>query len=293
MGIVGGMKKTISFEGIEQSVYEAVKNAGVVLSSDVREALQEAAVKEEKAGSRGAVVIRKILENLDTAEKMHIPMCQDTGMVLVFVDIGADAPIILSDIDKAVNTGIETAYSDGFFRNSVVKDPVFQRENTGNNLPAVIYHKIVPGNQLTLQIMLKGFGSENCSGLVMLNPTAGTKGIIDAVTMIISAAGGKPCPPIIVGVGIGGTADRAMLLSKRALFRDVLDKHPKSSYAELEKKILLKINNLNIGPGGLGGVTTAMAVKIEVESTHIAGMPVGVSISCWADRKQKIVLGEF
>ena len=291
------MEKTISFSEIEQSVYNAVAKAGVILPGDVKESLQKAAAVEVKhesaAESRGSSVIKKILENLDAAEKMHIPMCQDTGMVVVFADIGTEAPVKLSDIDKAINAGIESAFMDGFFRKSIVLDPVFQRKNTGNNLPAVIYHQLVPGNQLTLQIMLKGFGSENCSGLAMLNPTAGIQGVIDTVTKIVSDAGGKPCPPIIAGIGIGGTADRAMQLSKRALFRDVSDEHSDSNYAELEKRILTRLNGLNIGPGGLGGVTTAMAVKIEAESTHIAGLPVGVSISCWADRKCKIILGEF
>ena len=241
------MKNTISFSEIEQSVYNAVLKAGVILPGDVKESLQKAIADETAheasaahgggTASRGSVVLSKILENLDAAEKMHIPMCQDTGMVIVFADIGTEAPVNLSDIDKAVNSGIESAFLDGFFRKSIVLDPVFNRENTGNNLPAVIYHHLVPGNQLTLQIMLKGFGSENCSGLVMLNPTAGTQGVIDAVTQIVAEAGGKPCPPIIAGIGIGGTADRAMQLSKRALLRDVLDTHPDSGYAELEQKI--------------------------------------------------------
>jgi len=290
------MGKTISFSEIEQSVYNAVVKAGVILPGDVKESLQKAAAVEVKhesaAESRGSSVMRKILENLDAAESMNIPMCQDTGMVMVFADIGTEAPVALSDIDTAINSGIETAYKDGFFRKSVVLNPVFNRKNTGNNLPAVIYHKLVPGNKLTLQIMLKGFGSENCSGLAMLNPTAGIQGVIDAVAKIVSDAGGKPCPPIIAGVGIGGTADRAMQLSKRALLRDVADEHPESDYADLERLILDRLNGLNIGPGGLGGATTAMAVKIEAESTHIAGMPVGVSISCWADRKCRIILGE-
>jgi fumarate hydratase subunit alpha len=290
------MKKRIDFSDIEQSVYNAVCKAGVILPGDVKQSLEKAVTDEAdhelSIESRGSAVIGRILENLDAAEKMHIPMCQDTGMVVVFADIGTEAPVTLSDIDKAINTGIETAYADGFFRKSIVLDPVFQRKNTGNNLPAVIYHQLVPGNQLILQIMLKGFGSENCSGLAMLNPTAGIQGVIDTVTKIVSDAGGKPCPPIIAGIGIGGTADRAMQLSKRALFRDVSDEHHDSNYAELEKRILTQLNGLNIGPGGLGGVTTAMAVKIEAESTHIAGMPVGVSISCWADRKCRIILGE-
>lgn len=290
------MIKAIGFSEIEQAVYNAVLKSGVILPGDVKEALKKAILNETEnetsIKSRGSAVITKILENLEAAEKMHIPMCQDTGMVVVFADIGTDASVDLSDIDKAVHAGIESAFLDGFFRKSIVLDPVFQRENTHNNLPALIYHQLVPGRQLTLQLMLKGFGSENCSGLAMLNPTAGVQGVIDAVTKIVSEAGGKPCPPIIVGIGIGGTADRAMQLSKRALFRDVMDEHPDNNYAGLENQILNQLNKLNIGPGGLGGVTTAMAVKIEAESTHIAGLPVGVSISCWADRKQKIVLGE-
>ena len=290
------MKKTIGFSKIEQSVYNTVLKAGVILPGDVKDSLQKAVADEAKheltVKSRGSAVISKILENLDAAESMNIPMCQDTGMVIVFADIGTEAPVALSDIDKAINAGIESAFLDGFFRKSIVLDPVFDRKNIGNNRPAVIYHQLVPGYQLTLQIMLKGFGSENCSGLAMLNPTAGVKGVLDAVAKIVSDAGGKPCPPIIVGIGIGGTADRAMHLSKRALFRDVQDEHPESDYADLERLILDRLNGLNIGPGGLGGITTAMAVKIEAESTHIAGMPVGVSISCWADRKYKIILGE-
>jgi len=211
-------------------------------------------------------------------------------MAIVFASIGADAELDLSTLEKDISDGVAAAYAEGHFRTSIVSDPVFARTNTGNNLPVILYLELVPGDQLTLDIMMKGFGSENCSGLVMANPTAGAEGVADAVVEIVTRAGGKPCPPVIVGVGVGGTADRALLLSKKALLRKLDDTHPDERYAALELEILDRVNALGIGPGGWGGETTALAVKVMAEATHIAGMPVGVSISCWADRKEHIIL---
>ncbi len=274
---------------IRETVADAVTKAGVLLPEDVSSALAEA-YRAEGEGSVGKRVLGRILENLEAADACSLPLCQDTGMVLVFADIGTGVSADLANLNQAVEEGIVIAYRDNFFRKSIVKEPVFERENTGSNIPAVIYHTLVPGSDLTLHIVLKGFGSENCSALAMLNPTAGPEGVIEAVVRMVRDAGGKPCPPVVVGVGIGGTADRALQLSKRALLRDLTDRNPDNRYAHLEDQLLQAVNELHIGPGGLGGTVTALAVKTAAEATHIAGMPVGVSISCWADRKVSIIL---
>lgn len=279
----------ITFQDIQQQVADTVRRIGVRLPDDVAEAIK-GSLDREHPDTPGYSVIDHILKNLSAAEELALPMCQDTGMCVVFVDIGSCAPVELGIIDHAVEAGIEQAYREGFFRKSVVDEPVFERENTGNNLPAVIHHHIVPGDELTISILLKGFGSENCSGLAMLNPTAGIEGIEQAVVSLVTKSGGKPCPPIVIGIGVGGTADRAMELSKRALFRDLDDTHHDSRYAELESRLLDAVNALHVGPGGVGGEVTALAVKINADPTHIAGMPVGINISCWADRKAVITL---
>jgi fumarate hydratase subunit alpha len=284
-----GRGEMISREQIESRTAEAIARAGVFLPDDVRAALL-GAYEREAPDSIARNVLTMVSENLAAAEESLMPMCQDTGMTVVFADIGTEAPVRLGDIDPAINAAVAASYTAGSFRKSVVSDPVFDRENTGTNKPAVIWHTLTEGNTLTLHIMLKGFGCENCSALEMLNPTAGPEGVIEAVTRIVRQAGGKPCPPIVVGVGIGGTAERAMVLSKRAQLRPLDDRHPDSRFAQLEDELLTAVNGTETGPGGLGGKVTALAVKIAAEPTHIAGLPVGVSISCWADRHLTIVL---
>ncbi len=272
---------------LKKTVRDKIIQAGIVLPEDV-EASIKTALEDPRLSSEGVLVLSHIVKNLQIAEKSRLPMCQDTGMAVAFIDVGEDFPFSLKYIRRAVDQGVQQAYLEGSFRKSVVSDPLFNRENTGNNLPVVYHIQLVPGDAAVVHIMLKGFGSENCSGLSMLNPTDGAEGVVEAAAAMVKQAGGKPCPPVVLGIGIGGTAEQALLLSKRALFRKVGSPHQDYQYAELEKKILQKVNSLGIGPGGFGGSPTALGVMIEKEATHIAGMPLGVSISCWADRKTSI-----
>lgn len=273
-----------SLKNIETAVYEHLLLAGVELPQDVLDAL-DAAASSDGLSPEGAVLLSAIQKNLRLAQEHRLPMCQDTGMVLVFLDIGEEICVPLGDLKRSIEYGIEHAYRDGSFRKSVIAEPVYDRSNTGTNLPAVFSIEIVPGDEITVHLLLKGFGSENCSGLCMINPTAGEPGVIEAVCSIVRSAGGKPCPPIFVGVGIGGTSERAALLSKRALLRDIGSRNADPRYARLEEKLFESIDALSIGPGGFGGAATALGVAVEQEATHIAGMPVAVSINCWADRK--------
>lgn len=246
---------------------------------------QRARFDAKEAIGSSLAVLDMIVENLRIADERSLPLCQDTGMVVAFVDFGKKWAPAVHEIQDALNEGIEKAARVGYFRDSVVSDPVFERINTCTNLPAMVYWQPVAKDRLTISLLLKGFGSENCSGVAMLSPTANEKGIVEAVLEIVRQAGGKPCPPIVVGIGIGGTMEQAALLSKRALLREVGKPHEEGRYRELEKRILKEIQTLAIGPGGFGGPLTALGVAIEYAPTHIAGLPVAVSISCWADRK--------
>ncbi|MCG8453460.1 MAG: fumarate hydratase [Spirochaetales bacterium] len=277
----------------KHEIYQAVKagilEAGVKLPQDVAQALDAALEKETGPAHK---VLRHIGENLETAQRCNMPMCQDTGMVLAFVEMGDQVQIKDAFIDDVIHQAIEDAYQEGCFRKSVVADPLNGRKNTGNNLPAVIHHKLTPGGDLTISLMLKGFGSENCSRVTMLKPTAGREALIQGVLDIVKGAGGSPCPPTILGIGIGGTMDYAAKLSKQALLRELDDTHPDPYYAELEQEIMDRVNQMGIGGGGLGGVVSTLGVKVEKYPTHIAGLPLAVSINCWADRKTIIEFKE-
>ena len=276
----------IECDRITSSVKEALLKAGVVLPDDVKAALEKAAGAET---GRASIVLNRCLENIAVAEKEGLPLCQDTGMVLFFCEIGRDVRLDGS-LDRALERAVEEAYSEGFFRKSVVADPLKDRKNSGNNLPPVIYHEFAEGSEIRIHLLLKGFGSENCSRIHMLKPTGGREAVVDAVLATVREAGGSPCPPIVVGVGIGGTMDKAAVLSKKALCRSLDSHHPDPWYDELERDLLMKINGTNIGGGGLGGDVTALGVKIETYPTHIAGLPLAVTINCWADRKGVVVL---
>jgi len=240
--------------------------------------------------SKGSlVVLNSILDNLQLAKETKIPMCQDTGMFDVFVDIGRDNKSSLKSIEKAILEACSLASNEANYRKSVVEEPVFDRINTKNNLPPIITYNLVDGQDIEVNVLLKGFGSENCCAINMLNPTASKEGVVEAVIDIVKKAGGKPCPPICVGIGLGGTMERAAYLSKRALIRDIDKKNIDIRYQNLEREILTQINNTNIGAAGFGGKTTALFVQIEQEPTHIAGLPLAVSINCWADRKAHFV----
>eukprot|EP01156_Anaeramoeba_ignava_P013846 Anaeramoba_ignava/a607640_32.p2 GENE.a607640_32~~a607640_32.p2 ORF type:complete len:290 (-),score=63.41 a607640_32:600-1469(-) len=263
------------------------------LDSEIINLIVDAKKKEEKKGTKQSkaslVVLDSILENLDIAKKNNIPMCQDTGMFDVFVDIGRENKSSVKTIEKAIIEACRLASEEGFFRKSVVLEPVFDRDNTKTNLPPIITYNLVEGDKIEINVLLKGFGSENCCSLKMLNPTVSKQGVIAGVLDIVKKAGGKPCPPICVGVGIGGTMERAAYLSKRALIRDFKKINPDQRYKELEDELLEEINKTEIGAGGFGGITTALFVQIEQEPTHIAGLPLAVSINCWADRKANYI----
>ncbi len=275
---------------LAERIRDALMHAVVELDEDVLDLIKRAYGQEEREPAKA--VLDAILKNLELAKETGLPMCQDTGLFLVFADVGRTCPLSLGSIEASIMEGCETAVQQAYFRRSIVAEPVFDRTNTQNNLPPAIWWNLVEGSGLTLRILLKGFGSENCSSVRMLNPTGGKEAIVEAVRQIVQKAGGKPCPPIFVGVGLGGTMDRAAYLSKRALLRDVRQANSDARYAALEQEILASIQTLGIGSGGLGGTITALHVAVEQESTHIAGLPLAVSINCWADRKATITWKE-
>jgi len=233
-------------------------------------------------------VLGRILENADIAAERPQPICQDTGMACVFVELGQEVHIA-GDLNEAIHAGVRRGYTDGFLRKSVVRDPL-DRVNTGDNTPAMIYYEIVPGDRLKLTVAPKGFGSENMSRIAMLRPSDGAQGVKDFVVKTVAEAGPNPCPPIVVGVGIGGGFDRSAELAKRALLRPAGSPNPDPFYAEMEQELLQRINALGIGPQGFGGQTTALAVHIEVAAVHMASLPVAVNINCHVTRHESEVL---
>ncbi len=269
---------------LEEEIKDKVIEASRRLNPDVYEKLKKAYERED--GEEGRIVLKAILDNIGIASKTGLPLCQDTGMFWVLVSYASSSPYSLNELVDAVKSALEKAAEEGYFRKSIVSEPVFDRLNTKSNLPAVINIELIEGDVSTVDVLLKGFGSENCSAVRMLNPTAGKDGVVSAVLEMVKAAGGKPCPPMFLGIGIGGSLDRAALLSKKALIAK--REHDDERYDELEEEILEKVNALGIGAGGLGGKNTALEVNIEYEGTHIAGLPVALSVSCWADRKAHI-----
>lgn len=279
--------KEISFSQIAGAVRNLCIQANYYLNEDIRNILKKAYKEESWDIARD--IIDKILVNADIAEKEKLPMCQDTGMTCVFADVGQEIYITGGNLEDAINEGVRRGYQEGFLRKSVVRDPI-DRVNTKDNTPAVITYSIIPGDKLKITVAPKGFGSENMSQLKMLKPSDGIEGIKRFVLQVVKEAGPNPCPPIIVGIGIGGTFDKAALLAKRALIRPVNSRNEDPYYEALEKELLEKINELGIGPQGFGGKTTALAVNIETFPTHIAGLPVAVNINCHATRHAEIEL---
>ena len=271
---------------ITETVKRLCIEANCNLSGDVKECIKKAHDAEIWAPAKG--ILERIIENYEIAEKKNQPICQDTGVACVFLKIGQDLHIN-GDITDAVNEGVRQGYEEGYLRKSVVCDPVY-RTNTKDNTPAMIYFEIVPGEKMEITVAPKGFGSENMSKIAMLRPSDGLQGIKDFVIKTVEEAGPNPCPPIVVGVGIGGTFDKAAYLAKKALIRPLNVPNEDAFYAELEKELLEKINNLGIGPQGLGGKTTALAVNIEKYPTHIAGLPVAVNINCHVTRHRTEVI---
>ena len=275
------MIRTVHVEEITKNIKEMCIEANHYLSEDMDAAMKQA-VETEKA-PLGKQILTQLQENLQIAATDMIPICQDTGMAVIFLEIGQDVHFEGGSLEDAVNEGVRQGYVDGFLRKSVVKDPLI-RENTKDNTPAVIHTKIVQGDRVKIKVAPKGFGSENMSRVFMLKPAEGIEGVKHAVLTAVKDAGPNACPPMVVGVGIGGTFEKCALMAKEALTREV-GSHSTIPYVrELEEELLSKINSLGIGPGGLGGTTTALAVNINTYPTHIAGLPVGVNICCHVNR---------
>lgn len=272
---------------IQSAIKKMFLEANYFLSSDVLEGLKK--YEQIEVSEIGKDMLCRIIENAELAADKQIAICQDTGMSGIFVEIGQDVHVTGGSISDAINEGVRQAYKEGYLRKSVVEDPL-NRKNTGDNTPAVIHYDIVNGDCIRFQVMPKGFGSENMSAIKMLKPSDGVEGVIDFVLQTVKNAGSNPCPPIIVGVGIGGTMEKAAFLSKKSLLRSLNEKNSNPYYEELEELLLNQINNLGIGPQGLGGITTALGVHIEYYPTHIAGLPVAVNITCHAARHAEVVL---
>lgn len=279
--------RELSVKEITENVAEMCKEAAYYLPNDVYEGLKKG--RETEESPVGRVVLDQIISNAEIAREEDRPYCQDTGMTIVFVEIGQDLHITGGLMEDAINEGIAKGYTEGYLRKSVVAEPLFHRKNTQDNTPGIIYTKLVAGDRLSITISLKGFGSENKSGVKMLVPADGVEGVKKAVMDIVQHAGPNPCPPEVVGVGIGGTMEQAALLSKKALLRPIDRRHAMPEYAQLEEDLLALINRTGIGPQ-LGGTTTALAVNIEWGATHIAGLPVAVTICCHALRHAHRVL---
>lgn len=257
------------------------------MAPDIRAALETAERQETNPLSREVLVTLR--QNATIARDMMIPLCQDTGMAVIFAEVGQEARVIGGDLTEALNSGIAMGYEKGYLRKSVVSDPI-ERQNTQNNTPAVIHYKIVPGDQLKLILAPKGFGSENMSAIKMLNPSQGLTGVKDFVVQTVTTAGPNPCPPLIVGVGVGGTMEKAALLAKESLLRPVGHPNLNPFWQEVEQDLLTTVNALNIGPAGFGGRTTALAVHISPWATHIAGLPVAVNLGCHSTRHAQRII---
>lgn len=279
--------REIQASQITETVQRLCIEANTLLPEDMKQAIQNLRACEDGEIARG--VLDNIIENYQIAEKEGVPICQDTGMACVFLEIGQDVHISGGDLTEAVDEGVRRGYEKGYLRKSVVKDPI-RRGNTGDNTPAMLYTEIVPGDKIKITVGPKGFGSENMSAIRMFKPSAGLQGIKSFILETVENAGPNPCPPMVVGVGIGGTFDKAALLAKKALMRPVDSENPDPYYGDLEKEMLQKINELGIGPQGFGGRTTAVGLNIETMPTHIAGMPCAINISCHVTRHKTEVL---
>ena len=275
------MIREINTEEIVKKVKEMCIEANHYLSKDMENAMNQAAMTEKS--ELGKKILEQLKENLEIADKEMIPICQDTGMAVFFVEVGQEVHFVGQPIEDAINEGVRKGYVDGYLRKSVVKDPIL-RENTKDNTPAVIHYSIVPGDKVKITFAPKGFGSENMSRVFMLKPADGIEGVKEAILTAVLDAGPNACPPMVVGVGVGGTFEKCAILAKKALTREI-GVHSDIPYvADMEEELLEKINKSGIGPGGLGGTTTALAVNINTYPTHIAGLPVAVNICCHVNR---------
>lgn len=279
--------RVVNVSIITDNIKEMCIEANHFLTDDMKNVFEKAVKNEESA--LGKQVLGQLEENLKIAGEDMIPICQDTGMAVVFINVGQDVHLIGGDITDAINEGVRRGYVDGYLRKSVVKDPIY-RENTKDNTPAVIHFNIVPGDKVDITVAPKGFGSENMSRVFMLKPADGIEGVKEAILTAVKDAGPNACPPMVVGVGIGGTFEKCAYLAKKALTRDLNEESPVEYVRDLEKEMLEKINKLGIGPGGLGGTQTALAINIETYPTHIAGLPVAVNICCHVNRHSHRVI---
>lgn len=273
--------REVNVDKVTENIKEMCIEANHFLTDDMKKVFKNAVVSEKSP--LGKQVLNQLNENLDIAANDMIPICQDTGMAVVFINVGQDVHFTGGNITDAINEGVRQGYVEGFLRKSVVNDPII-RENTKDNTPAVIHYNIVPGDKVDITVAPKGFGSENMSRVFMLKPADGIEGVKDSILTAVKDAGPNACPPMVIGVGIGGTFEKCALLAKKALTRNVEEESPVPYVRELEKEMLEKINKLGIGPGGLGGTQTALAINIETYPTHIAGLPVAVNMCCHVNR---------
>jgi fumarate hydratase subunit alpha len=280
--------RDIECKQIAQTVSRLFQEANFFLPDDVLAALKQA--REIEKSSVGREVLDRILENTEIAARERIPLCQDTGAALVLLELGQDTHVVGGDLYNAVNEGVRQGYEEGYLRKSMVCQPYSARVNTKDNTPAIIYTDIVPDDKLKITVMPKGGGAENMTRLTMLPPARGRQGIIDFIVNAVEEASSNPCPPVIVGVGIGGTAEQTLMLAKKALLREIGKPNPDPEFTELEKEILKRVNNLGIGPMGYGGSTTALAVHVEVFPAHIASMPAAVNLQCHSARHKEAIL---
>lgn len=279
--------RDIQIKDVEKAIRNLCIEANYYIGSDIKEALLKA--KEEEPYKIAEEVLDKIIINADIAFKEDMPMCQDTGMACVFLEVGQDVHFVGGLLEDAINEGVRKGYEEGYLRKSVVKDPI-DRVNTKDNTPAIIYYDIVAGDRVKITLAPKGFGSENMSRIGMLKPSDGIDGVKEFIIETVRLAGPNPCPPMVVGVGIGGTFDKAAYLAKKALIRPINIRNKNEFYKELEEELLESVNKLGIGPQGFGGKTTALGLNIETYPTHIAGLPVAVNINCHATRHKEIIL---
>ncbi|MBP3782509.1 MAG: fumarate hydratase [Butyrivibrio sp.] len=279
--------RTLEVSEVTKAVKELCIKANHKLAPDMEKAILDAGNREES--ELGKKILGQLKENLDIAENDMIPICQDTGMAVFFVKVGQDVHVTGGNLTDAINQGVREGYTEGFLRKSVVEDPII-RKNTGDNTPAIIHYDIVPGDKLTITIAPKGFGSENMSRVFMLKPADGEEGVKDAIVQAVKDAGPNACPPMVVGVGIGGTFEKCTQMAKEALTREVGKESDLPHIRAMEQEVLERINKTGIGPGGLGGTVTALAVNINTFATHIAGLPVAVNICCHVNRHASVTL---
>ena len=282
MALIAAKMREIKAKDITDAVAQLCQRANFELDENVLTALKHAQQNEQSP--LGKEILHQLVENARVAEAKNLPLCQDCGSAVIFLEVGQDAHVVGGDIDAVVGEGVSQGYTQGYLRKSMVSQPFSERKNTKDNTPPVIHTEIVPGDHIRIICLPKGAGSENMSRLAMLRPGEGREGIIDFVVRAVDEAGASPCPPLIIGVGIGATSEGAMLLAKKALLRPIGQPNPDPEIAELEKELLSRINDLGIGPMGVGGITTAFAVHAETRPTHIASLPVAINFQCHCSR---------